>query len=195
MRRTPSPSVANFSKIVVVLIALVAMNCVASQTKAPQEVRVSVEEIKRKADGDLQIWLKVENLTERSIFLPVVDVNPAVDPSKLLYVQFVVVEQWQPEKGWQFVGPRRDVPPPAVAEVAPGHSVRGSVTIGETLLLSEGGGKIKIQGKHRIKVRYFNSKDEWDNYWADLRSGRTPRPKLGLVVSKPFNIPPLASRD
>ena len=181
--------VAMSSRIVVALLVILTTNGFSAQREATQEIEVSVERIERQANRDVHIWLKVENLKEESIFLAVIATSPAIDTSRLLYVQFVLVEQWEPANGWKTVGPWGDVPPPAVAEVKPSHSVKGHITISELLLLSRGGGTICIEGKHRIKLWYFNSRDEWDNYWADLMNGRKPRGKRPMAISKPFEIP------
>lgn len=175
-------------KILAALAVLLAPSAFSAKREAAQQIQVSVELIERPADGELQIWVRVQNLSQEATFLAVRDTR---EP---LILHFVLVEQQQSDKTWKAVGPWRSVPPPAVFELKPGGSARGVIFLSEFLPMSRGGGRIHIEGKHRIKLWYFNSRDEWDNYWADLMKGRKPRGKRPMAISEPFDIPPRGSR-
>ena len=155
----------------------------ASQTEETTGIEVLVEWVERITRGGIdgvEIWLKVNNESDRVIFM-------AAGLGKEPRIRYAAVDQWQLKKKneWEVVWPCLDTPPPSNIKLKPGESVTSPLPVPETFTLCKRG-RIPLEGKFRVRVKYFDSEQQWQAN----RDYLFEEVKANVAVSGPFEIPP-----
>ena len=158
---------------------------VVQSSDEPARVRVLSERVERVSHDEVHLWVKVANISDRAVFLT--GINYESGPR--LYPVFL--EQWRTKVGWKTVAPCMDTPPPDVIKL----NLSQAMTLDFVLKIPLSGvckeRNIQIGGRFRYRLDYFDNEKQARNYLEILTTQGYQPAHAGVVVSEPFEIPPL----
>lgn len=168
------------------LVSLFLLVPTESSTCHPDErskVEILVQRVERISDDQARFGVSVTNRSGQSVFSTgiVYESGPQLYP---LYL-----EQKRVKGGWQIVLPCIDTPPPKVIELKPAVSMVENLTLRVPF---EGVCKqrnLKIEGKFRFRVDYFETETQAQLYLKNFLSSDRDKPHATIAVSAPFEVP------
>ena len=183
---------------IVFIGAQVAIVATAGQarTRSPQDIRVTVTEVKRINPALVEIHVTLMNRTRCDLFLPSDNLGGTVE------IHTLELLHWSRDRGWVPLGPFSELPADTAIRLRPGESYTTIHRVPDpavTPLPGEGiplrnGEFIPLRGKHMVRVGYLCGAGEWRTYRENVtNSGKRgkvlgPSVQMKFANSDEFNI-------
>lgn len=174
-----------------IVLGLIACSLIASweessfsqsdRSRTAPQIKLVVERVERPSQNEVRFQLRIISNSEKPVFLEGQNFGkPFPDP--------VFLEQWRGKEGWHIVAPCPDVPPPDVIKLKPASemTLERVLTIPINAPCKER--SIRLEGRFRFSVDYFESEKEAHRYISQFFSPRQPAEK---ALSETFEIPQL----
>jgi len=159
-----------------------------------QALKLVANGAKRLAPEVVEVNINITNTGNDKTFVPCFEIPGSTKLATLQVLYFV------PQKGWASIGPFYDVPPDIATAIKPGQVLSVVHRIPDPSLVVLPGDlsprhKIKpsrLGGVYKIRISYYGSETEWNQYLEVLRSKKMPKkfPQLHYVESEEFTISP-----
>ena len=166
------------------LVAVLYVGSSSFQASAqPAGVKVVVERVERVSRDEVHFSVKIANGLNKTVFLP--GANFGKPNPELLFL-----EQWREKEGWKTVVHCLDTPPPDLLKLKPNEAMPVEYVLELPLSVVCKERNVKLEGRFRYRLQYFESDREARAYIKKLFSPSWKEAHAPFVVSEPFEMPP-----
>lgn len=171
-----------------------------TETSQLESLKVTVTSAERIKSNQVEMHITLENQTNSDLYLP------TFGTVERLEIQTLRLLHWEGDRGWLPLGPFSDLPPDTALRLGRGevytlvyklNDPAASPSAGEGIPVHKWE-SIPLVGKHKIRVGFYMSKEEWQAYRKYVESfsrkaarkrSPSPPPKMTLADSQEFDIP------